>query len=131
MCQCSGLFFRLQDRLCGVPLKLLLFLAAFAINAVAAELLPSKVMTDMAGVYKHRFMNGIIGTGKAPMEADEPYESEDIVEIVPYSDRTSTSGPSWHSITATPARSRAWPAMNRGDLFSTIPKKRTAGYPAP
>lgn len=67
-------------------MKLLFLLTAFALNAVAAEVPPTKVMTDMAGVYKHRFMNGIIGTGKAPMEADEPYESEDIVEIVPYSD---------------------------------------------
>lgn len=45
---------------------------------------PAAAMAQIAGVYKHRFQNGIITPGKAPMEADTPYESEDIVEIVPY-----------------------------------------------
>ncbi|GAB2870274.1 hypothetical protein GCM10027277_44450 [Pseudoduganella ginsengisoli] len=52
--------------------------------ALAAETAPEQAMKEMAGVYKHRFRNGIITPGKAPMEADTPYESEDIVEIVPY-----------------------------------------------
>lgn len=48
---------------------------------------PAGAIADMAGVYKHRFLNGIISPGKAPMEADISYESEDIVEIVSYDDR--------------------------------------------
>jgi hypothetical protein len=76
----------LKNRLDEVLLKTFFILAAFALDAVAAEVPPVKLMADMAGVYKHRFKNGIIASGKAPMEADTPYESEDIVEIVPYND---------------------------------------------
>jgi hypothetical protein len=46
----------------------------------AAQLL----MQQMAGVYKRRFMNGTIAPGKHPREADIPYQSEDVVEIVPF-----------------------------------------------
>ena len=42
------------------------------------------LMQEMAGVYKHRFMSATIAPGKAPMEADEPYQAEDVVEIVPF-----------------------------------------------
>lgn len=68
-------------------MKLFLILTAMTLNVAAAETPPADTMADMAGVYKHRFMNGIITPGKTPMEADTPYESEDIVEIVPYGDR--------------------------------------------
>lgn len=70
-----------------MKLKLFLTLTMLAMGGMAAavdEPLPARLMEDMAGVYKHRFKNGIITPGKAPMEADTPYESEDIVEIVPY-----------------------------------------------
>lgn len=39
-----------------------------------------QLMEKMAGVYKHRFMNGAVVPGKA----DEPYQSEDVIEIVPF-----------------------------------------------
>lgn len=67
-------------------MKLFLTLMLLTMGAASAEAPPAKAMKEMAGVYKHRFMNGIITPGKAPMEADTPYESEDIVEIVPYDD---------------------------------------------
>lgn len=41
-------------------------------------------MKDMAGVYKQRFTNALIAPGKTSMEADLPYQSEDVIEIVPY-----------------------------------------------
>jgi hypothetical protein len=65
-------------------LKPFLILMAFVVPAVAGNVPPAEAMKQMEGVYKHRFKNGIITPGKAPMEADEPYESEDIVEIVPH-----------------------------------------------
>ena len=67
-------------------MKIFLLLLLFALPVGAAEVKPQTLIKDMEGVYKHRFKNGIIATGKAPMEADEPYESEDIVEIVRYDD---------------------------------------------
>jgi hypothetical protein len=39
-----------------------------------------QLMNKMAGVYKHRFMSGVIVPGKA----DEPYQAENVIEIVPY-----------------------------------------------
>ena len=39
-----------------------------------------QLMGKMAGVYKHRFMSGVVVPGKA----DEPYQAEDVIEIVPY-----------------------------------------------
>ncbi|MFZ6647657.1 hypothetical protein ACO0LO_18180 [Undibacterium sp. TJN25] len=66
-------------------LLLLLAVSAHAAHAAdAASPAPSKLMTEIEGVYKHRFKSGIISPGKAPGEADEIYETEDIVEIVPY-----------------------------------------------
>jgi hypothetical protein len=61
-------------------------LMAFSIHAVAADSSSAKAIKDIEGVYKHRFKNALITSGKAPMEADTPYESEDIVEIVRYDD---------------------------------------------
>ena len=69
-----------------VHMKTFLLLMACAFNAFAADASLPPSAKDIEGVYKHRFMNGIITPGKAPMEADTPYESEDIVEIVPYDD---------------------------------------------
>lgn len=68
----------------GVVMALALALDAAAAEQalVAAEAAPAAAIAQIAGVYKHRFKNGIIAPGKAPMEADTPYESEDIVEIV-------------------------------------------------
>ncbi len=50
---------------------LLMMLAA---TAGAAE--PTSLPESMAGVYKHRFANGLV-TG-------EKFQSEDVLEIVPY-----------------------------------------------
>lgn len=64
-------------------MKLFLTLTMFATAAaVAAETAPVQAMKDMEGVYKHRFMNGIVTTSGP----DEKYESEDVVEIVRYDD---------------------------------------------
>jgi hypothetical protein len=60
----------------------LLFL--LALPAAASAPSPAKAMHELAGVYKHRFTNGRITPGKQPMEADEHYRAEDIVEIVPH-----------------------------------------------
>ncbi|GGC63934.1 hypothetical protein [Undibacterium terreum] len=63
---------------------LILACAFFALPAFAADTPAGKLIDDMQGVYKHRFTSGIISPGKAPGEADEKYEAEDIIEIVPY-----------------------------------------------
>jgi hypothetical protein len=63
-------------------LNALLF-AACALGAAAAlagSPDAQQLMDRMAGVYKHRFMSGAIVPGKA----DEPYQAEDVIEIVPY-----------------------------------------------
>jgi hypothetical protein len=59
-----------------------LLAALCACGAFARE--PAQLMEKMAGVYKHRFMSATITPGKAPGEADEPYQAEDVIEIVPY-----------------------------------------------
>jgi hypothetical protein len=59
-----------------------LLAALCACGASAQE--PAQLMEKMAGVYKHRFMSATITPGKAPGEADEPYQAEDVIEIVPY-----------------------------------------------
>jgi hypothetical protein len=56
--------------------KRFLLLALLATSAFAAEPRPDAV----AGVYKHRFHNAAIA---GPGKPDEPYESEDVVEVVP------------------------------------------------
>lgn len=43
-----------------------------------------QLMHQTAGVYKRPFMSATITPGKAPGEADEPYQAEDVIEIVPY-----------------------------------------------
>jgi hypothetical protein len=63
---------------------LLLMLVAFQVQA--AEVPPGKLTGEMEGVYKRRFTNAIITPGKAPMEADNFVQAEDIVEIVRYDD---------------------------------------------
>ena len=67
-------------------MKVFLLLLAFTLAAQAADTPSSRLIGEMQGVYKHRFKNGVISPGKAPGEADEAYESEDVVEIVPYDD---------------------------------------------
>jgi len=49
-------------------------------GAAAADGDAPQLMDRMAGVYKHRFMSGVVVPGKA----DEPYQAEDVIEIVPY-----------------------------------------------
>lgn len=65
-------------------MKIFLLLLSFALPVAAAEVTPQALIKDMEGVYKHRFKNGVIAPGKAPMEDDQAYESENIVEIVRY-----------------------------------------------
>lgn len=48
----------------------------------AAKKQPAELMREIDGVYKHRFKN----TMTVPGQADQAYESEDIVEVVPYDD---------------------------------------------
>ena len=65
------------------PNILVALLAALcACTASAQE--PAQLMQEIAGVYKHRFMSATITPGKAPGEADVPYQAEDVIEIVPY-----------------------------------------------
>lgn len=59
-----------------------LLAALCACGASAQE--PAQLMQEIAGVYKHRFMSATISAGKAPGEADAPYQAEDVIEIVPY-----------------------------------------------
>ncbi|WP_353400713.1 hypothetical protein [Duganella hordei] len=55
----------------------------FSTAAASADSASSKLIDQMQGVYKHRFANAVyVGEGKP----DEPYQSEDIVEIVRYDD---------------------------------------------
>jgi hypothetical protein len=68
-------------------MKLLPVLLALAMQANATEVSPSKLIGEMDGVYKHRFKSATIEPGKAPGEADAPYQAEDIIEIVRYDDR--------------------------------------------
>lgn len=72
-------------------MKLYLLVLAFACatpaiaagneNADAATL-----MKRIEGVYKHRFMSATITPGKQSMEADVPYQAEDVIEIVRHDD---------------------------------------------
>jgi len=62
-------------------LALLLPLASAA-RAADKPPAPSELMREIDGVYKQRFKNGIVVPGKA----DESYESENVVEIVPHDD---------------------------------------------
>jgi hypothetical protein len=48
--------------------------------SVAGAQEAQQLMERMAGVYKHRFMSGIVVPGKA----DEPYQAEDVIEILPF-----------------------------------------------
>ena len=68
-------------------MKIFLLLLWFALPVAAVEVTPQALIKEMEGVYKHRFMNGIIAPGKAPTQADQAYESENIVEIVRYDDK--------------------------------------------
>ncbi|MDR8085210.1 hypothetical protein, partial [Acinetobacter baumannii] len=56
------------------------FLAGALLAATPAPS-PGQSMERIAGVYKHRFTSGMIVPGK---EETEPYQAEDIIEIVPY-----------------------------------------------
>ncbi|MFK3737105.1 hypothetical protein [Massilia sp. TN1-12] len=57
---------------------MLICLSMLSLHAAAQE--PVRLMQQMAGVYKERFSSGIIVPGKP----DEPYQAENIVEIVPF-----------------------------------------------
>jgi hypothetical protein len=48
-------------------MRVLIVLMLSVIQAQAAAVAPAKLMQEMEGVYKHRFRNGIITPGKAPM----------------------------------------------------------------
>nr|WP_143029055.1 hypothetical protein [Massilia sp. PDC64] len=64
--------------------KILVPLLAALCACTASAQEPAQLMQKIAGVYKHRFMSATITPGKAPGEADVPYQAEDVIEIVPY-----------------------------------------------
>jgi hypothetical protein len=57
--------------LCGLPVH------------AAEKKQPPERMHEIDGVYKHRFQN----TMAVPGQADQTYESEDILELLPYDDK--------------------------------------------
>lgn len=59
-------------------MKFVLILAALALPALAADTPSATLISEIEGVYKHRFPGKIVVAGKA----DEQYESEDVVEVV-------------------------------------------------
>jgi hypothetical protein len=59
-------------------------LAACAVCASAQAQAPQQLSQQISGVYKHRFQSATITPGKAPGEADVPYQAEDVIEIVPF-----------------------------------------------
>jgi hypothetical protein len=61
-----------------------MLLGAPLVRAAAKAPSPAELMHEIDGVYKKRFMSGTITPGKAPGEADQPYQAEDVIEIVPY-----------------------------------------------
>jgi hypothetical protein len=69
-----------------MKLYLLLLSLACCTPAIAADNDAAALMKRIEGVYKHRFMSATITPGKAPMEADVPYQAEDVIEIVRYDD---------------------------------------------
>jgi hypothetical protein len=54
--------------------------AVGALSSAAAVQEAQQLMDKMAGVYKHRFTSGVVVPGKA----DEPYQAENVIEIVPF-----------------------------------------------
>jgi len=70
------------------PIRLALLCLALYVPAVHAEpdagAAAARLAKALAGVYKHRFTSATITPGKAPGEADVPYQAEDVIEIVPY-----------------------------------------------
>ncbi|MBW8901787.1 MAG: hypothetical protein JF619_27590 [Massilia sp.] len=67
-----------------MKLRTFVLLLALLCTCVASAQEPARLMQDMAGVYKQRWMSATITPGKAPGEADVPYQAEDVIEIVPY-----------------------------------------------
>lgn len=61
---------------------LVLILPAFAAQANAL-----KMIKDIEGVYKQRFTNAMMTPGKAPFEADQYFQSEDIIEVMRHDDQ--------------------------------------------
>lgn len=68
-------------------MKAFLVLMAFALQAAAVDTSTVAAMKDIEGVYKERFMNGVITPGKQPGEQDTFYQAEDILEIVRHDDK--------------------------------------------
>jgi hypothetical protein len=59
---------------------------ALAVHAAAADTSTAAAMTNIEGVYKERFMNGVITPGKQAGEQDTFYQAENILEIVRHDD---------------------------------------------
>ena len=70
---------RLQMKYTGF--FLLGVILAGAVIAATPATPAQQAMERIAGVYKHRFTSGLIVPG---VEETEPYQAEDIIEIVPY-----------------------------------------------
>jgi hypothetical protein len=58
----------------------LALLAGSAAQAADKRPTPSELMHEIDGVYKHRFQNTMV----VPGQANESYQSEDVIEVVPY-----------------------------------------------
>lgn len=65
-----------------ILLFMMLALDAAAADTPVAGATPAATIAQIAGVYKHRFTNGLVVPDKEPMAAGTTYESENIVEIV-------------------------------------------------
>lgn len=59
-------------------MKTVLVLVALALPAFAADTPSAKLISELEGVYKHRFSDRIVVPGKP----DEKYEAENVVEVV-------------------------------------------------
>jgi hypothetical protein len=58
----------------------LALLSGSAAQAADKRPTPSELMHEIDGVYKHRFQNTMV----VPGQANESYQSEDVIEVVPY-----------------------------------------------
>jgi hypothetical protein len=61
-------------------ITILLLVCGLCASAQAQAQAPQQLMQQISGVYKERFQSAAIVPGKP----DEPYQAEDVIEIVPY-----------------------------------------------
>lgn len=68
-------------------MKKFLIVLVLILPAVAAQASALKMIKDIEGVYKQRFTNAMITPGKAPLEADQFFQSENIIEVMRHDDQ--------------------------------------------